>query len=394
VNKSWIGRLLAIGIIVGGIYYSQMVVDVPVMSDSDKVAVVPRPTDTSDTQDSKKLKTALESTSQALSRFPDSENKKPEAKKTDMAHSGQSKSSGLLPKASNKTVLLEISRFDVAEVDDLGNGVFSGRAKPKVRVWLRNSDGILIGETISLEDGTFTILSENPLPEGESVLSLEVEESPGGAIVRAVEQLVISRNGNRPALILVQRDTADYASRILQRPSSRGASGLVNNSKRSSNTPGTKNGQDNENSVKIKITIIDYDEKGRLTVSGEAKPGSKISLDVNGRVMASTTADDAGKWSITTSEGIGNDAIQVGATATNGEEVSTARMPFAPADLVKTFPKGRLVVVQPGNSLWRIARRTYGSGFRYTVIYAANRDQVDNPDLIYPGQILHTPPVK
>ena len=388
MNNSWIGRLLAIGIIVGGIYYSQMVVDAPVTSDSDKVAA------TSDAQDSKKLKTALESAGQALSRFPDSENKELKAKKTDMAQSGQSKSSGELSKTSNETSLLEIPRFDVAEVDELGNGVFSGRAKPKVRVWLRNSDGILIGQTIALEDGTFTILSENPLPEGESVLSLEVEEGPGGAIVRAVEQLVISRNGNRPSLILVQRDTADYASRILQRPSSRGASELVNNSESSSNTPGTKNGQYNENSGKIKITIIDYDEKGRLTVSGEAKPGSKISLDVNGRVMASTIADDAGKWSITTSEGIGNDAIQVGATATNGEEISTARMPFAPADLVKTFPKGRLVVVQPGNSLWRIARRTYGSGFRYTVIYAANRDQVDNPDLIYPGQILHTPPVK
>ncbi len=388
MNKSWIGRLLAIGIIVGGIYYSQLVVDAPVTSDSDKVAA------TSDAQDSEKLKTALESAGQALSRFPDSENKKPKAKKTDMAQSGQSKGSGELSKTSNETGLLEIPRFDVAEVDEFGNGIFSGRAKPKVRVWLRNSDGTLVGETIALEDGAFTILSLNPLPEGESVLSLEVEEVPGGAIVRAVEQLVVSRNGNRPALILVQRDTADYASRILQRPASKGASELLNNSESSSKTPVTRNSQDNENGGKIKITVIDYDEKGRLTVSGEAKPSSKISLDINGKVIASTMADNAGKWSITTSEGIGKDAIQVGATAAIGEEVSTARIPFAPADLVKTFPKGRLVVVQPGNSLWRIARRTYGSGFRYTVIYAANRDQVDNPDLIYPGQVLHTPPVK
>lgn len=388
MNKSWIGRLLAIGIIVGGIYYSQLVVDAPVTSDSDKVAA------TSDAQDSEKLKTALENAGQALSRFPDSENKKPKAKKTDMAQSGQSKGSGELSKTSNETGLLEIPRFDVAEVDEFGNGIFSGRAKPKVRVWLRNSDGTLVGETIALEDGAFTILSLNPLPEGKSVLSLEVEEVPGGAIVRAVEQLVVSRNGNRPALILVQRDTADYASRILQRPASKGASELLNNSESSSKTPVTRNSQDNENGGKIKITVIDYDEKGRLTVSGEAKPSSKISLDINGKVIASTMADNAGKWSITTSEGIGKDAIQVGATAAIGEEVSTARMPFAPADLVKTFPKGRLVVVQPGNSLWRIARRTYGSGFRYTVIYAANRDQVDNPDLIYPGQVLHTPPVK
>ncbi len=145
-----------------------MLVDAPVTSDSDKVAA------TSDAQDSKKLKTALESAGQALSRFPDSENKKPKAKKTDMAQSGQTKDSGELSKTSNETGLLEIPRFDVAEVDEFGNGIFSGRAKPKVRVWLRNSDGTLVGETIALEDGAFTILSLNPLPEGESVLSLEV----------------------------------------------------------------------------------------------------------------------------------------------------------------------------------------------------------------------------
>ena len=49
------------------------------------------------------------------------------------------------------------------------------------------------------------------------------------------------------------------------------------------------------------------------------------------------------------------------------------------------------MVVQPGNSLWRIARRVYGQGVRYTVIYAANQAQIGNPDLIFPGQIFSVP---
>ena len=48
-------------------------------------------------------------------------------------------------------------------------------------------------------------------------------------------------------------------------------------------------------------------------------------------------------------------------------------------------------MVQPGNSLWRIARRIYGGGMRYVVIYEANRDQIRDADLIYPGQIFVTP---
>ena len=52
---------------------------------------------------------------------------------------------------------------------------------------------------------------------------------------------------------------------------------------------------------------------------------------------------------------------------------------------------GSVIVVEPGNSLWRIARRTYGQGTRYTVIFEANRKQIENPDLIYPGQVFNLP---
>jgi nucleoid-associated protein YgaU len=49
------------------------------------------------------------------------------------------------------------------------------------------------------------------------------------------------------------------------------------------------------------------------------------------------------------------------------------------------------VVVQPGNNLWRLARAAYGRGVRYTVIYEANRDQIRNPRLIFPGQVFAVP---
>ena len=49
------------------------------------------------------------------------------------------------------------------------------------------------------------------------------------------------------------------------------------------------------------------------------------------------------------------------------------------------------MVVQPGASLWRIARSNYGKGTRFTVIYQANKEQIRDPDLIYPGQIFTLP---
>lgn len=49
------------------------------------------------------------------------------------------------------------------------------------------------------------------------------------------------------------------------------------------------------------------------------------------------------------------------------------------------------VIIRRGDTLWQIARRTYGAGVRYTTIYLANQQQIDNPDRIAPGQIFEVP---
>jgi hypothetical protein len=56
-----------------------------------------------------------------------------------------------------------------------------------------------------------------------------------------------------------------------------------------------------------------------------------------------------------------------------------------------TEPKKGRIVIQPGNNLWKLSRVIYGKGMSYTVIYEANKGQIRNPDLIYPGQIFTTP---
>lgn len=47
--------------------------------------------------------------------------------------------------------------------------------------------------------------------------------------------------------------------------------------------------------------------------------------------------------------------------------------------------------VVKGDCLWNIAKSYYGSGSQYTKIYNANKDIIDNPNLIYPGQTLTIP---
>lgn len=48
--------------------------------------------------------------------------------------------------------------------------------------------------------------------------------------------------------------------------------------------------------------------------------------------------------------------------------------------------------VVKGDCLWNIAKKFYGNGSKYTIIYNANKGVIGgNPNLIYPGQVLIIP---
>ena len=47
------------------------------------------------------------------------------------------------------------------------------------------------------------------------------------------------------------------------------------------------------------------------------------------------------------------------------------------------------IVVEDGNSLWRIVKRTLGGGIYYSEIYKNNKKKIKDPDLIFPGQVFN-----
>jgi LysM repeat protein len=47
--------------------------------------------------------------------------------------------------------------------------------------------------------------------------------------------------------------------------------------------------------------------------------------------------------------------------------------------------------VEKGDSLSKIAQKVYGKASLWRKIYEANQDNIKDPDLIYPGQVLRLP---
>jgi nucleoid-associated protein YgaU len=78
--------------------------------------------------------------------------------------------------------------------------------------------------------------------------------------------------------------------------------------------------------------------------------------------------------------------------SSDGETVATEAQPADTASVLRTpSQKFRVRTVQPGSTLWAIAKESYGAGIEYFKVFEANKERIRNPDLIYPGQVFEIP---
>ena len=143
----------------------------------------------------------------------------------------------------------------------------------------------------------------------------------------------------------------------------------------------------------LSVARIDYDDQGHVILSGSATPNRRVRVTLSGKLLGIIDSDADGNWKLQSEE-----RVDVGHYTLQAEELdqangpnATVELPFAQAKNVGDLPKADRLVVQPGNNLWRLAQEIYGEGILYPVIFEANRDQINDPDLIFPGQIFQIP---
>ena len=140
--------------------------------------------------------------------------------------------------------------------------------------------------------------------------------------------------------------------------------------------------------------MVDHDDKGRLFVGGKAAAGAKINLYMDNHLLGRTQADSDGNWRVASAKApsSGSHLLRADQVDAKGKVIARVELNWTPGEEAKLKPAtGSTVVVFQGNSLWRIARRLYGEGMAYTVIFEANRDRIRDPDRIYPGQVFTIP---
>ena len=79
-------------------------------------------------------------------------------------------------------------------------------------------------------------------------------------------------------------------------------------------------------------------------------------------------------------------------SAEDGSEINKRVIPIVYGRaLVDPYTGFTLHTVAPGDTLSGIADTFYGDPSKFRIIFAANRNQLDDPDVIVPGQVLRIP---
>jgi LysM repeat protein len=300
-----------------------------------------------------------------------------------------------------------VPTFDVASIEPTGEAVIAGRAVPGATVELLR-DGEVHDRAVADKSGQFVIVPPK-LPPGTYDLTLR-SKAPDGTVATSTQRVTTAlepRSTEKPVVALV---TPNKPTVVLSQP---GAA-----------KPGTG---------AVVVETVEIEPGGKFHVSGQARPGAALRLYLNDSFVTSVTAGTDGRFAVTINEGVapGNYRVRLDEASGSGTVRARAEVPFTAPETTASVsaqaatskrqdiaapqqpqlaaagatvlpdsgaqpstvvvPKITTTTVSRGDSLWRLSQASYGAGTRYAVIYKANREQIRNPNLIYPGQVFVVP---
>lgn len=299
--------------------------------------------------------------------------------------------------------------FDHVRIEPNGENVLAGRVTPGATIEMIR-DGEVYARTVADPSGLFALVAP-ALPAGASHIYLQ-SIAPDGKRETSKESLTVMISKDKTRRPLVALASPDKPTVVLSNPDSPDGRNPEQGGSEQAGKPGGAVRPD------VQVATIEARESGRLFVSGKAAPGATIRLYLNGTLVAPGGADSEGKFSFTIARGMvpGDYRIRLDdvdpvssqvrsrsevlfrlpgagdmAMANEGANLAAASGQRVAGQSDVVVPSIETATVHRGDSLWRISQKHYGTGYLYLEIYDANLRKIQNPNLIYPGQVLVLP---
>ncbi len=266
----------------------------------------------------------------------------------------------IVPEPIIKQVAITSPMFDIVRVEKKGNIVVAGRWKANQAVSVYMNSELVA--TIRCDDnGEFVYAPTGALKPGNYTMYL-VGSGPHTKSENKVFLYISDKGYENSVSLLMTRD----GSTLLQKPTTLADGDLV-------------------------ISKIDYLSDGRLVVTGDGLPRLRVSLDLDGKYIGFARVSAYKHFGLGADVGelkSGNDYVMtIRLHDGDGNTVATVKHKFTMPEM--TGDDDTFYTVRRGDCLWIIARNFMRRGILFSII--AERNNIENPDLIFPKQTLQIP---
>ena len=283
-------------------------------------------------------------------------------------------------KQEDKIILgkIESLSVDVFRVDELGNIISAGKVSKKAKIEILADNKKIIGADETAEDGSFVVFGK--VQSTGLVQSVKIR----GLIADEGEEKIVNSADLFFVLPQVERGNEKEVNKIEKSPL------IVQD-----------DGKDLKVLAPIQVSSVDsitldtisYTENSNTELAGRARLANSVRIYLNNKLQSEAKVNESGAWKASLLDiQTGVYTLRLDEVSENGTVEGRLELPFKREEeaLIKAMGEGS-ITVQPGNSLWRIARKYYGKGIQYVEIFERNSHLIRDPDLIYPGQIFSLP---
>lgn len=255
---------------------------------------------------------------------------------------------------------ITVPEFDIVRIEKNGNVVIAGRWLPHQNISIVVNNKVVATERTDWR-GEFVYTAKNPWKPGNYTIALLGTEPE----IKSSDKVFVyvSEHGvDNSVSLLMTKD----GSTLLQSPSILQDGDLV-------------------------VSKIDYLDTGRIVITGDALPRLRVSMALNDEYVGFARVSDHKHF------GLGADVgdlepgkeykLAVRLHDGDGRTIATTLHEFIMPEM--TGDDDTYYTVRRGDCLWIIARNFLRRGVLFSIV--AERNNITNPDLIYPKQLLQIP---
>ena len=261
----------------------------------------------------------------------------------------------------NRDVLL---KFDIVRLDPSGDLIIAGKTEPNIVVDIYDGNQKLTS-VLSDTHGDWVWVSEKKIDNGLKRFNLKHSDSEG-KIINSDENIIIFFEKNEKQKVVKIRDKGEVGIEILN---------------------------NNQEVRGLALDSSEHFDNEKLRLKGRSIPNAEIQIFISKKLIGKSIADAQGNWEFSINEIVfENYDLEIKSSFENNILSLKTQILNGKIDSKLFYEKE--IIVENGNSLWRIARKTLGGGILYAEIYKNNKKIINDPDLIFPGQVFKIPNLK